>query len=169
MGETRETTTREMTTVTIDKPLGLTLEAGRGDVGAFVANVADGSNAARTDGVARGDVVRAVNGEDARAATFDDILDAIVRSESDPVTLTLSRWAAGPNATTPGDRSWLETKSARDDVKTLESGLMYRVLRTVCECHYVGTLADETTEFDWSRRRGKPLAFAPRQVILAWR
>ena len=63
---------------------------------------------------------------------------------------------------------------------TLESGLMYRVLRTgtgpgnikmdtVCECHYVGTLADETTEFDSSRRRGKPLAFAPRQVILAWR
>ena len=65
-GETGETTTRETTTLTIDKPLGLTLEAGRGDVGAFVANVADGSNAARTDGVARGDVVRAVNGEDAR-------------------------------------------------------------------------------------------------------
>ena len=43
--------------LTIDKPLGLTLEAGR-VVGAFVANVADGSNAARTDGVARGDVVR---------------------------------------------------------------------------------------------------------------
>ena len=180
MGETRETTTRETTTLTIDKPLGLTLEAGRGDVGAFVANVADGSNAARTDGVARRDVVRAVNGEDARAATFDDILDAIVRSESDAVTLTLSRWAAGPNATTPGDRCWLESKSARDDVTTLESGLMYRVLRTgtgpgnikmdtVCECHYVGTLADETTEFDSSRRRGKPLAFAPRQVILAWR
>ena len=81
MGETRETTTRETTTLTNDKPLGLTLEAGRGDIGAFVANVADGSNAARTDGVARGDVVRAVNGEDARAATFDDILDAIVRSE----------------------------------------------------------------------------------------
>ncbi len=102
MGETRatptrETTTRETTTVTIQKPLGLTLEAGRGDVGAFVANVAAGSNAARTEGVARRDVVRAVNGEDVRAATFDDILDAIVRSESDPVTLTLSRWAAGPN------------------------------------------------------------------------
>ena len=101
MGETGETTTRETTTLTIDKPLGLTLEAGRGDVGAFVANVADGSNAARTDGVARGDVVRAVNGEDARAATFDDILDAIARSESDAVTLTLSRWPAGPNAARP--------------------------------------------------------------------
>ena len=43
------------------------------------------------------------------------------------MTLTLPRWPAGPDATTPGDRCWLESKSARDDVTTLESGLMYRV------------------------------------------
>ena len=179
-GETSGGAPMAVTTVTIAKPLGLTLEAGRGDVGAFVANVAEDSNAAlATPTAARYDVVRAVNGRDVRNASFDDILDAIVDGP-DPATLTLATWRGGPDATTPRDRCWLESKSALEDVTTLESGLMYRVLRsgsgpgnikmdTVCECHYVGTLADETTEFDSSRRRGKPLAFAPRQVILAWR
>lgn len=179
-GETTGGAPIAVTTVTIAKPLGLTLEAGRGDVGAFVANVAEDSNAARaTPPPARYAVVRAVNGRDVRNASFDDILDAIVDGP-DPATLTLATWRGGPDATTPRDRCWLESKAARDDVTTLESGLMYRVVRsgsgpgnikmdTVCECHYVGTLADETTEFDSSRRRGKPLAFAPRQVIPAWR
>ena len=38
---------------------------------------------------------------------------------------------------------------------------------TPCDCHYAGTLIDGT-EFDSSYKRGKPLTFAPNQVIKGW-
>ena len=40
--------------------------------------------------------------------------------------MTLTPRSAGPGATTPGDRCWLESKSARDDVTTLESDYVSR-------------------------------------------
>merc|ERR1712099_147194 len=61
----------------------------------------------------------------------------------------------------------------------MASGLMYKELRpgnpdgktptinSPCECHYSGTLIDGT-EFDSSYKRGKPLSFAPNQVIKGW-
>lgn len=39
--------------------------------------------------------------------------------------------------------------------------------RTPCSCHYEGTLLDGTV-FDSSYKRGKPITFAPRQVIKGW-
>jgi FKBP-type peptidyl-prolyl cis-trans isomerase FklB len=44
---------------------------------------------------------------------------------------------------------------------------MYVTLDSPCECHYSGTLIDGT-EFDSSYKRGKPLTFAPNQVIKGW-
>lgn len=38
---------------------------------------------------------------------------------------------------------------------------------TPCSCHYEGTLLDGTV-FDSSYKRGKPITFAPRQVIKGW-
>merc|ERR1719320_1305363 len=38
---------------------------------------------------------------------------------------------------------------------------------TECDCHYQGTLIDGT-EFDSSYKRGKPIKFAPNQVIRGW-
>jgi hypothetical protein len=39
--------------------------------------------------------------------------------------------------------------------------------RTPCSCHYEGELLDGTV-FDSSYKRGKPITFAPRQVIKGW-
>lgn len=67
-------------------------------------------------------------------------------------------------------------KEKEEGVVKLESGLLYKELRagnedgktptinSPCECHYAGTLIDGT-EFDSSYKRGKPLTFAPNQVI----
>jgi FKBP-type peptidyl-prolyl cis-trans isomerase FklB len=80
--------------------------------------------------------------------------------------------------TSPEGKSWLEAKAKEDGVVTLESGLMYKVLRdgdgenhpkasTSCECHYEGKLIDGTV-FDSSYERGSPTSFAPNQVIKGW-
>ena len=86
---------------------------------------------------------------------------------------------AGANAgTSPEGRTWLDEKAKEDGVVTLESGLMYKVLRdgdgenhpkasTSCECHYEGKLIDGTV-FDSSYERGSPTSFAPNQVIKGW-
>merc|ERR1719327_2107683 len=75
--------------------------------------------------------------------------------------------------------AFLAKKKTEEGVVTLDSGLMYKELRpgknpekkakidTPCECHYAGTLIDGT-EFDSSYKRGKPLTFAPKQVIKGW-
>ena len=77
--------------------------------------------------------------------------------------------------TSPEGKTWLEAKAKEDGVVTLESGLMYKVLRdgdgenhpkasTSCECHYEGKLIDGTV-FDSSYERGSPTSFAPNQVV----
>ena len=70
-------------------------------------------------------------------------------------------------------------------VVTLESGLMYRVIRegdgeehplesTQCSCHYEGRTAQEYEKepkgkkFDSSYDRGSPTSFAPNGVIKGW-
>ncbi|OUS48717.1 putative FkbP-type 22 kDa peptidyl-pro [Ostreococcus tauri] len=162
--------------VNIEKPMGMTLEPGSMERGTFVAGVGAGSNADAA-GVKAGDVFVRVHGKDARGMAFDDLLDAIGSVEG-AVEVELARFPGGREQTTPRDRAWLEANSTREDVVTLPSGLQYRVIEsgtgragikmeTACECHYAGTLIDGT-EFDSSYRRGKPLTFAPRQVIKAW-
>mmetsp|Transcript_11718 Transcript_11718/g.33685 ORF Transcript_11718/g.33685 Transcript_11718/m.33685 type:complete len:151 (+) Transcript_11718:204-656(+) len=75
--------------------------------------------------------------------------------------------------------AFLAKKSAEEGVVKLDSGLMYKELApgpssgkkakidTPCVCHYAGTLIDGT-EFDSSYKRGRPLTFAPKQVIKGW-
>ena len=86
--------------------------------------------------------------------------------------------AAANAGTSPEGKTWLEAKAKEDGVVTLESGLMYKVLRdgdgenhpkasTSCECHYEGKLIDGTV-FDSSYERGSPTSFAPNQVIKGW-
>ena len=86
--------------------------------------------------------------------------------------------AAANAGTSPEGKAWLEAKAKEDGVVTLESGLMYKVLRdgdgenhpkasTSCECHYEGKLIDGTV-FDSSYERGSPTSFAPNQVIKGW-
>jgi len=84
----------------------------------------------------------------------------------------------GVAATDKAGTTYLETKSAKSDVVTLPSGLLYKVLKngkgafhptvdSPCSCHYAGTLIDRT-EFDSSYTRGEPTTFAPNQVIKGW-
>ena len=71
-----------------------------------------------------------------------------------------------------------EAKAKEDGVVTLESGLMYKVLRdgdgenhpkasTSCECHYEGKLIDGTV-FDSSVERKSPATFPVNGVIAGW-
>ena len=93
-------------------------------------------------------------------------------------TYALLLLASANAGTSPEGKTWLEAKAKEDGVVTLESGLMYKVLRdgdgenhpkasTSCECHYEGKLIDGTV-FDSSYERGSPTSFAPNQVIKGW-
>ena len=97
---------------------------------------------------------------------------AIIRTACAHALLLLAAANAG---TSPEGKAWLDEKAKEDGVVTLESGLMYKVLRdgdgenhpkasTSCECHYEGKLIDGTV-FDSSYERGSPTSFAPNQVI----
>ena len=77
---------------------------------------------------------------------------AIMRTACAYALLLLAAANAG---TSPEGKAWLEAKAKEDGVVTLESGLMYKVLRdgdgenhpkasTSCECHYEGKLIDGT-------------------------
>ncbi|CAK9019671.1 Outer membrane protein MIP (Macrophage infectivity potentiator) (Peptidyl-prolyl cis-trans isomerase) (PPIase) (Rotamase) [Durusdinium trenchii] len=77
---------------------------------------------------------------------------------------------------------FLRLKEGQPGVTKLPSGLMYKVLEsgagvkspgpnTQCECHYSGQLikGQQPLEFDSTYKRGKPLTFAPAQVIDGWK
>lgn len=74
--------------------------------------------------------------------------------------------------------AWLNTNKTLKGVKTLPSGLQYRILTeghgpvatdsTEVEVHYEGTLIDGTV-FDSSYKRNQPATFRPNQVIKGWR
>ena len=160
------------------KPLGLTLEQGARDRGAWIADVsADGNVAVEALDARRGDVVREVNGVDARGMSLDEVVARLAEGP-ETASLKLARWPEGREMTNARDRAWLEANSREEGVVTLASGLQYRAIKngtgpgnikmdTPCECHYAGTLIDGT-EFDSSYKRGKPITFAPKQVIKAW-
>mmetsp|Transcript_22730 Transcript_22730/g.34133 ORF Transcript_22730/g.34133 Transcript_22730/m.34133 type:complete len:225 (+) Transcript_22730:128-802(+) len=74
--------------------------------------------------------------------------------------------------------AWLAENAKKDGVKTLPSGLQYKVLEkgtglhhptvdSPCECHYEGKLIDGSI-FDSSYQRGSPTTFAPNRVIKGW-
>ena len=72
---------------------------------------------------------------------------------------------------------WLDANKQKKDVKTLPSGLQYRILTagngpvatdtTKVEVHYEGKLIDGTV-FDSSYKRGQTATFRPDQVIKGW-
>lgn len=74
--------------------------------------------------------------------------------------------------------AWLNANKTLKGVKTLPSGLQYRILTeghgpvatdsTEVEVHYEGTLIDGTV-FDSSYKRNQPATFRPNQVIKGWR
>lgn len=74
--------------------------------------------------------------------------------------------------------AWLVSNAKLNGVKTLPSGLQYRLLTegtgpiatdsTDVEVHYEGKLIDGTV-FDSSYKRGKPSTFKPSQVIKGWK
>lgn len=76
------------------------------------------------------------------------------------------------------NRIWLENNKKLKGVKTLPSGLQYRVLTegkgpvasdsTEVEVHYEGSLIDGSV-FDSSYKRGQAATFRPYQVIKGWR
>jgi FKBP-type peptidyl-prolyl cis-trans isomerase FklB len=73
--------------------------------------------------------------------------------------------------------AFLAGNQKKEGVKTLPSGLQYRVIKSgsgkkpksddTVTTHYRGTLIDGT-EFDSSYRRGKPVTFPVNQVIPGW-
>lgn len=74
--------------------------------------------------------------------------------------------------------AWLEQNKKLKGIKTLPSGLQYRVLTegtgpvatdsSEVEVHYEGSLIDGTV-FDSSYKRNQPATFRPNQVIKGWR
>ncbi len=76
------------------------------------------------------------------------------------------------------NEAFLAANGRLKGVKTLPSGLQYRVLTegkgavatdsTECDVHYEGSLIDGTV-FDSSYKRGKPATFRPDQVIKGWK
>lgn len=76
------------------------------------------------------------------------------------------------------NRIWLENNKKLKGVKTLPSGLQYRVLTegkgpvasdsTEVEVHYEGSLIDGSV-FDSSYKRGQAATFRPNQVIKGWK
>ncbi len=82
---------------------------------------------------------------------------------------------AGKNLTE--GEAFLAANKAKEGVKTLESGLQYKVLTPgegkspkatdKVTVHYRGTLLDGT-EFDSSHKRGEPAVFQVDQVIPGW-
>ena len=169
--------------VELSRPLGLVLNSGREETGAYVATVVEGGNAG-TDGTLRvGDVVISCGGAGAAVPStkFDDVMDLLAADPDAPkMKLDIRRYAAqaGPNKTNPEGYIFLEQNSAKEGVVVLDSGLQYKVLEhgtgtrtiksdTTCACHYSGTLLDGST-FDSSYKRGKPSTFAPKQVIKGW-
>jgi len=73
--------------------------------------------------------------------------------------------------------SFLAENQKKEGVKTLPSGLQYKVIKSgsgkkpklddTVTTHYRGSLIDGT-EFDSSYRRGKPVTFPVNQVIPGW-
>ncbi len=90
--------------------------------------------------------------------------------------ITAERTAAGEKAKTEGEK-FLAANKAKDGVKTLPSGLQYKVLTEgkgeqpkptdKVTVNYRGTLIDGT-EFDNSYKRGEPATFPVNQVIKGW-
>lgn len=72
---------------------------------------------------------------------------------------------------------WLAENAKKDGVKTLPSGLQYKVIKEgtgaspslsdSVEAHYAGTFIDGT-EFDSSYKRGEPATFGVQGVIPGW-
>ena len=172
----------ETIVVNLKRPMGLVLNSGREETGAYVAEVVEGGNAAEDDTLRPTDVLISCGPDDAdcRGIPFDDVMDLLARNPDDPtMKLTVRRYPDGPNRTKPEGYVWLEANAKKEGVVVLPSGLQYKVLTsgegsrgriktdTPCSCHYAGTLLDGT-EFDSSYRRGKPITFAPKQVIKGW-
>lgn len=78
----------------------------------------------------------------------------------------------------PEGQAFLDENAKKTGVKTLPSGLQYRVLKkgtgdkhplvnTPCSVNYEGTLVSGA-KFDSSYDRGAPATFAPNQVIKGW-
>ncbi len=171
--------------VELTRPMGLVLNSGLDETGAYVAEVVKGGNAEAEGTLRVGDVLLSCGANelnfDIPGSKFDDVMDALGSdSESNTMRLRARRYAAadGPNKTKPEGYVWLEANAQKEGVVVLPSGLQYKVLSqgtgtrspktdTPCACHYSGTLLNGT-EFDSSYRRGKPSTFAPRQVIKGW-
>lgn len=74
-------------------------------------------------------------------------------------------------------KAYLEKNAKKSGVKTLDSGLQYKVIKTgkgdkpkatdTVKVHYTGTLIDGT-EFDSSHKRGEPATFPVNRVIKGW-
>jgi FKBP-type peptidyl-prolyl cis-trans isomerase FklB len=171
--------------VALTRPMGLVLNSGFDETGAYVAEVVAGGNAEAEGTLRVGDVLLSCGARDCDfdvpGSKFDDIMDALgAHPDASVMNLRARRFDAqeGPNKTKPEGYVWLEANAKKEGVTVLPSGLQYKVLQqgtgtrspktdTPCACHYSGALIDGT-EFDSSYRRGKPSTFAPRQVIKGW-
>ncbi len=89
----------------------------------------------------------------------------------------MAEMAAAAEASAKKSEDFLKENSKKEGVKTLPSGLQYRVITegtgampkadSTVEVHYKGTLVDGT-EFDSSYTRGEPASFPVGGVIPGW-
>ncbi len=103
-------------------------------------------------------------------------LQTTIRAVLAALTLTAACVAQTPGASERAEKFLMENK-AKEGVKTLPSGLQYKVIKDgdgktpkltdTVVTHYRGTLLDGT-EFDSSYKRNEPAEFPVNRVIKGW-
>jgi FKBP-type peptidyl-prolyl cis-trans isomerase FklB len=109
--------------------------------------------------------------------TVEEMAEILTAYQQEMQMKMVAEASAAAAENTKKAEEYLKANGAKDDVKTLPSGLQYKVItagtgasptaESTVEVHYKGTLVDGT-EFDSSYKRGEPASFPVGGVIPGW-